>query len=89
MVCRAQPVKGRGPERTPQLAQDRAWTPSRMVPPHVDDAGLDLRRHLMRAAIGSRALVGKCREPVGGVADEPTVKGPSVDPIADRGVFDV
>jgi hypothetical protein len=59
-----------------------------MGPAQFDDARFDLGCHLVGAAIGPGALVGESSETIGGVADEPAVKGPSVDPVASRDVFD-
>jgi hypothetical protein len=59
-----------------------------MTAAQLDDAGLDLGRHLMRTAIGLGALVGECSQALRGVAHQPAMKGPSIDPVADRGVLD-
>jgi hypothetical protein len=59
-----------------------------MTSAELDDASLELRRHLVPAAIGLGALVGQSGETIAGVAHQPAVKGSSVDPVAGRGVFD-
>ena len=59
-----------------------------MAAAQLDDAGFDLRRDLVRAAIGLGAAVGKGGEAFSGVAHEPAVQGPSVDPVASCGVGD-
>ncbi len=59
-----------------------------MSPSHVDDPSFDLGRHLVRATIGLRAVVGQRPETLGRVAHEPAVKRPAIDPVAGGGVFD-
>jgi hypothetical protein len=75
-------------ELAPELVEDGAGTPSRMAAAQLDDAGLDLRCHLVWAPIRPRALVGERGEAVGGIADEPAVKGAAVDAVAGRGALD-
>jgi hypothetical protein len=79
---------GRDVELAAQLVEDRAWAPPGVGAAQLDDAGLDLRGHLVGTAIESGALVGECGKTFVGVADEPAVKGPAVDPVAGRGVGD-
>jgi hypothetical protein len=59
-----------------------------MTSAQLDDASFDFGHHLVRATIGFGALAGQSSEAIAGVAGEPAVKGPSVDPVADRGVLD-
>ena len=59
-----------------------------MAQAHLDDAGLDLWRHLVRAAIGLRAALGKSSQAVVGVAHEPAMNGSPVNAIAGRNVGD-
>ena len=59
-----------------------------MAAAQLDDAGFDLGRHLVRAAIRLGALVRQSGEAYGDVADEPAVKGAPIDAVAGGGVFD-
>jgi hypothetical protein len=69
-------------ELSSELVEDRAWAPAGMSPAQLDDASLDLGWDLMGAAIGLGAAIGESRKTLAGVAHEPAVKGPSVDPVA-------
>ena len=53
-----------------------------MRPPHLDDPGLEDRRQLVRTVAGLGAPVLQGAKPLVGVADQPTVQGSAVDPIA-------
>ena len=59
-----------------------------MTPTQLDDADLDLGCHLMGAAIGLGAVVKQGAKTLAGVAQQPAVKGPSVDAVAGGGVSD-
>jgi hypothetical protein len=80
-------ARGRDLELASQFVQDGAGAPAGMAPTQRDDAGLDLGRHLLGAAIGPGALVGEGGQALGGEAYEPPVKRPAVDPVVDRGVL--
>jgi len=75
-------------ELTSELVEDRARAPAGMSSTELDDAGLDLGRHLMGAAIGLGAAIGQRNESLAGVADQPAVEGTSVDPVAGGHVGD-
>jgi hypothetical protein len=53
-----------------------------MTAAQLDDPRFDLRRHLVRTAIGLGAFVCEGGKTFVGIADQPAVKGSSVDPIA-------
>ena len=77
----------RGGGSTPSLGlepvQDRPRTPGRVFTAHRDEAGLHLRRHLVRVAPRSRGLVDKRgREPFVGVPPEPGVHALASHPVA-------
>ncbi len=59
-----------------------------MAAAQLDDAGLDLGRHLVRTAIGLGALVGEPCQAVIRVTDQPPMKGAAVDAVAGCCVFD-
>ena len=71
-------ARRRALELPAQLVEDRPGTPAGMAASHLDYAGLDLGRHLVRTPIRFGALVGQCGEAVGGVADEPAMKGAAI-----------
>ncbi|HYN37167.1 MAG TPA: hypothetical protein VEV82_09365 [Actinomycetota bacterium] len=75
-------------ELSTELVEDGARTPAGVAAAQLDDASLDLGRDLVRAAVGLGALIGESGQAVGGVAHQPAMKRPAIDPIADRCVFD-
>jgi hypothetical protein len=81
-------LEGGGSSSRRSLLRIVSGSPPGMVATQLDDASFHLRHHLVRAPVRPGALVRERGETVGGVADKPAVKGPSVDPVAGRGVFD-
>jgi hypothetical protein len=69
-------------ELVAQLGQDGPRSPERVGPAHGDDPGLDHRGQLVWTAVGLRALLGQSADPLVGIADQPTVQRPAVDPMA-------
>ncbi len=75
-------------ELTSELVEDRAWAPARMCSSELDYASLDLGCDLVRAAVGLGAAIDQRHEALAGMADQPAVEGPSVDPVAGGHVGD-
>jgi hypothetical protein len=76
-------------ELSSQLVEDGARAPAGVGSAEFDDAGLDLGRDLVGAAIRLGALVGQRPEALGRGAHQPAVEGPAIDPLAERDVFDL
>ena len=64
-----------------ERGQDGAGTPGGVGPSKRHDAGLELRRDLVGAAIGLGAAIGECAQATFGVAAKPPVHGPAINPV--------
>jgi hypothetical protein len=63
----------RGEALLGEVGADRARSPPRMLSAHLDDSGFDHRGHLVRTALGHRALVGQGGHATGRIATQPGV----------------
>ncbi len=72
----------RGEPLLGKLRADRSGSPSRMGPTQLDHPGLDHRGHLVRTALGLRALVGQCGHAPVGIAAQPRVDSLATDSVA-------
>jgi hypothetical protein len=79
---------GRLGEFSAQLGQDGSGAPARMGSAHGHDPGLDLGGDLVGTPIRPGAAVRERPEALGGVANQPSVDGAPVDPVAGGDVGD-
>ena len=80
-VDRAPPGK-RVNALTTEPVEDRPWSEVGVLASHLHDAGLDLGRHLVRAAVRPGGLVDESREARVGVLSEPGVHRLAAHPVA-------
>ena len=71
-----------------QPPEDRPRSPAGVRSAHLHDLGLDRRRHLVRAALGLRALVGERAQALVRIAPQPGVDGLASHPVASCDVSD-